>query len=321
MTHRNPLVYNRLGKKFPCKTKIVTIGLTYGKSYRGTTEPAVESLSKGGVVAFTLGDGYRVGVDAHHQEAMARLIQAKQIVRVKPMTHLFTDPHVGPKLAKFTPKAERIASFFWPGPVTLVLERTDDPKCRTVSLSEKDQRKIGLRMPEDALATDLIKRSGISAIVTSSLNLLNNHEAVREQLYEFLYGNVEVLIRGGEAIPDSRSTVLDLTGVVPRILKLGRISREQLEAVLEEKVEVVEQRRRRTDNHQKDHSQTHQSMYPHRDDPKPKDHEPKKHEPKDHQPTDHSQKEHQSTDHPHKKPRILHRIISKLRSTIPLSLF
>jgi len=117
---------------------------------------------------------------------------------------------------------------FWPGPLTLVLEKSDKiPSVITAGLST-----VGLRAPSHPIALALIREAGIP-IAAPSANLSGRPSpTVPKHVIDDLYGRVDVIIDGGNANIGVESTVLDVTADVPVILRPGGVSFEQLKDVL-----------------------------------------------------------------------------------------
>ena len=191
---------------------------------------AAQLVRSGQLVAFPTETVYGVGGNALDPEAAARLYEAKGRPAGNPLPVLISDPGQVPSLvADLAPEAERLIEAFFPGPLTLVLRAAPSvPEIVTAGTGN-----VGIRMPDHPIALAVIRESGMP-LTTSSANLsgLPSPTTAREVLDQ-LEGRIAMLLDGGPTTIGTASTVLDLTGESPRILRQGVITEAMLRPYLE----------------------------------------------------------------------------------------
>jgi L-threonylcarbamoyladenylate synthase len=120
-----------------------------------------------------------------------------------------------------------LAQEFWPGSLTLVL-----PKQPEVPDELTQGATVGIRVPNHKVAQKLLKLTGPMAVTSANLsggdNTLNADEVMAQ-----LNGRIDLLIDGGQSPREKPSTVVDLTGIVPKVLREGPVSEEEILAALE----------------------------------------------------------------------------------------
>jgi L-threonylcarbamoyladenylate synthase len=192
-------------------------------------ELAVATLRAGGLVGFPTETVYGLGADARRSEAVRRIFAAKGRPATNPLIVHVADAGIARRYVTQWPVAAgKLAEAFWPGPLTLVLPKSDEvaPEV-TGGLST-----VGIRVPDHPLALALLERfdGPVAAPSANRANRVSPTTAahVREEL-----GNaVDVILVGGPCEVGIESTVLALTSDVPTILRPGGVSREQIERVV-----------------------------------------------------------------------------------------
>jgi L-threonylcarbamoyladenylate synthase len=199
-------------------------------------EEAAQVLLRGGLAAFATETVYGLGGIATVPEAVARIFAAKARPAVNPViVHVAGIEEARSCVAEWTEAAERLARRYWPGPLTLVLNRSGI--IPDVVTAGRDT--VAIRAPAGKVALGLIERSG-QPIAAPSANRSNRLSPTRpEHVLADLDGVIDLLIDSGPTSIGLESTVLDLTSARPRVLRPGPILKEELEDVLGE-LEVVE---------------------------------------------------------------------------------
>lgn len=188
---------------------------------------AAEILRAGGLVAFPTETVYGLGADASSPAAVARLYAAKGRPAGHPVIVHFADAEHAFEWAREVPdEAKKLAARFWPGPLTLILKRS----ARAGDFITGGQDSVGLRVPSHPVAQALLRAFG-GGVAAPSANLFGNVSAttaahVREDL------TVDLVLDGGPSEVGIESTIVDVSSSIPVLLRPGRISKEQLEAVL-----------------------------------------------------------------------------------------
>ncbi len=195
----------------------------------GALDVAAGILLEGGLVAFATETVYGLGAIAVVPSAVARIFAAKGRPAVNPLiVHVAGINEARACALNWPDAAECLARRFWPGPLTLVLERTAViPDVVTAGKST-----VAIRVPAGKLALGLLGRVG-QPIAAPSANRSNRISPTRaEHVLADLDGLVDLVIDSGPTAIGLESTVLDLTSPAPRVLRSGPVSRAQLEAAL-----------------------------------------------------------------------------------------
>jgi L-threonylcarbamoyladenylate synthase len=193
-------------------------------------EAASSAVRRGRLVVIPTDTVYGVGADAFDADAVARLLAAKGRGREKPPPVLVSSTGTLDALATQVPSYVTVlVQRFWPGALTLVCHQ--QPSLQW-DLGET-RGTVAVRMPDDELARALLDRTGPLAV--SSANLTGREPARdADEAIEMLGDSVAVVVDGGTSPGGVASTILDATGERPRLLRLGAISVEDLDAALSE---------------------------------------------------------------------------------------
>ena len=190
-------------------------------------ERGVAILRRGGVVAFPTDTVYGLGVSAHNEPAVKRLYRLKQRPEARPLPVLVADMVQMAEVAGILPPvARKLADSFLPGALTLVL-----PRSARVPDVITGGKTVAVRIPAHPVAIALIRGLG-SPIVGTSANLSGRPSALTaEEVYSQFGDRLGLVIDGGRCPGGRESTIVDVTGAKPRVLREGAISRQQLEQV------------------------------------------------------------------------------------------
>jgi len=192
---------------------------------------AAQCLREGKLVAFPTETVYGLGGNAFDATASARIYEAKGRPSDNPLIVHIAETEALAELAAEVPEAAyRLAEAFWPGPLTVILKKSSKvPETTTGGLDT-----VAIRMPADPVAAALIRRSGIYVAAPSANASGRPSTTKAEHVIEDLDGKIDVIIDGGASSIGLESTIVDLTGEVPLILRPGYINAEQLAEVLGE---------------------------------------------------------------------------------------
>lgn len=182
---------------------------------------AVAILEAGGVVAYPTDTYYALGCDLFQKKAIEKLAQLKRRSEKKPFAFLCADLSEVAKYAIVSNEQYRILKRLLPGPYTMVLEAT-----RLVPRTALTrQRNVGIRVPDAKIAVALVRALGRPLATTSAAlpdeEVLIDARDIQEQLGH----GVELILDGGSTLNEP-STVLDLTGPAPVVLREGKGSLE-----------------------------------------------------------------------------------------------
>lgn len=192
-------------------------------------EAAAALLRAGGVVAFPTETVYGLGADALNAAAVQKIFIAKGRPADNPLiVHLAAVSELGTVAAAVPDAAYTLAAAFWPGPLTLVLPRTElVPDVVTGGLDT-----VAVRIPDHPVALALIRAAG-RPLAAPSANLSGRPSPTNARhVMEDMAGRIGAVIDGGETGIGVESTVLDLTGANPMILRPGGLTREKLQTVI-----------------------------------------------------------------------------------------
>ncbi len=196
---------------------------------------AASALKNGKLVAFPTETVYGLGADAQSQKAVSRIYLAKGRPADHPLiVHIASKEQITDWAIEIPAFANALASAFWPGPMTLILKRSALAK----DFVTGGQDSVGLRVPNHPVALKLLTeflQLGGKGIAAPSANRFGKvspttAEAVKDELGNYL-GSDDVILDGGFAEVGIESTIIDCTGVAPKILRPGSITIEMIEKI------------------------------------------------------------------------------------------
>lgn len=196
-------------------------------------QKAADIIKNGGVVVFPTETVYGIGVNALNKKAVSKIFKIKGRPKGNPLiVHIAKKEDIF-NLAKNIPKeADLLINKFWPGPLTLVLEKK---KIIPDNVTAKSQT-VALRMPQNKIALNLIVSAGVPmAAPSANISGRPSSTAAIHALSDFKE-KVDLIIDGGRAKIGLESTVVDLTKTPFLILRKGAITKEGLEKVLGRKL-------------------------------------------------------------------------------------
>jgi L-threonylcarbamoyladenylate synthase len=190
-------------------------------------------INQGGLVVFPTETVYGIGANALDKEAARRIYNVKGRPSDNPLiVHLASKDDVKRYTKEVTNDAMKLINAFWPGPLTIVLTKTDViPFDITGGLST-----VALRMPSHPVAKALIKASKVPICAPSANISGRPSSTLYKHVYEDLFGKVDVIIDGGQSMVGLESTVLDMTTDQPTILRPGAITKSMIETILNQSV-------------------------------------------------------------------------------------
>jgi Sua5/YciO/YrdC/YwlC family protein len=198
-------------------------------------QQAAEVLQNGGLVAFPTETVYGIGADAFNEEAVGRVYEAKGRPSDNPMiVHIARASDICLLSKTLSPQIVKMADAFWPGPLTMVLEKKEEvPLKVTGGLST-----VGVRLPDNLIATELIRLAG-RPVAAPSANISGSPSPTKsEHVIADLDGKVDVILAGSECRVGIESTVIDMTTEPIQILRPGIVTIEEIEALLEVDVKI-----------------------------------------------------------------------------------
>ena len=187
-------------------------------------------LRAGGLIAFPTETVYGLGADATDDDAIAGIFAAKDRPSFNPLIVHVADAAAAAALVAFTPEAERLAAAFWPGALTLVLPRR--PDCGISLLCSAGLDSLGVRAPAHPVAQRLLAACGRPLAAPSANRSGRISPTTAAHVAESLGARVPLILDGGPCTVGLESTVLDLTGPRPLLLRPGGITETEIQAVV-----------------------------------------------------------------------------------------
>ena len=196
---------------------------------------AAQALKSGALVAFPTETVYGLGADATNPQAVARIYEAKGRPADHPLIVHIADMHDLAEWSSDIPDyAIALARNFWPGPMTLILKRSELAE----DFITGGQETVGLRVPNHVIALSLLnefKKIGGKGIAAPSANRFGHvspttADAVEAELSEYLAPK-DLILDGGQSLVGVESTIIDCTTESPKILRPGAITESMIEEV------------------------------------------------------------------------------------------
>ncbi len=197
-------------------------------------QKAAEIIQEGGLVAFPTETVYGLGADALNPYAVARIFEVKNRPQFDPLIVHVADMRQAEILAlKFPEKALRLIEKFWPGPLTVVLQKAAIvPDIVTSSLPT-----VAIRVPNHPMALELIRESGRPIAAPSANPFGGVSPTTAEHVRQSLGGKIDMILDGGPCLVGVESTVISFVGKEPVLLRPGGVSLEEIQAIIG-KVEI-----------------------------------------------------------------------------------
>jgi len=191
------------------------------------------ALKNGALIAFPTETVYGLGADASNEKAVARIYEVKGRPQDHPLIlHIACIDDISYWATDVSDYAMALANKYWPGPMTLIFNRSDKAK----DFVTGGQNTVGLRVPNHELALELLqecKKIGVHAIAAPSANRFGHVSpttaaAVKEEIGAYLAPQ-DLILDGGAAQVGLESTIIDCTGDSPKILRPGAITQAMIE--------------------------------------------------------------------------------------------
>jgi L-threonylcarbamoyladenylate synthase len=196
---------------------------------------AVETLRRGGVIALPTETVYGLAANGEDELAVRRIFAIKGRPATHPLIIHVAHARELPSWARHVPQAAwRLAEAFWPGPLTLVLPRT----ARATDAVTGGQDTVALRVPNHPLALAVLDALGGGVAAPSANRFGKVSPTTAEHVRADLGDEVDLLLDGGPCTVGVESTIVDLSGDTPAVLRPGGLSVEDIERVLGREVPV-----------------------------------------------------------------------------------
>jgi L-threonylcarbamoyladenylate synthase len=186
-------------------------------------------IKAGELVAFPTETVYGLGANALDEKAVAKIFVAKSRPADNPLiVHISKPSEINLLVTEVPTNAKKLMKKFWPGPLTIVLKKSNIvPDIVTAGMPS-----VAIRMPSNKIALELIKSSGVPIAAPSANTSTKPSPTTAMHVFEDLNGRIPLIIDGGKCEVGLESTVVDLSGDKPIILRPGKITLEQIEKVI-----------------------------------------------------------------------------------------
>lgn len=196
----------------------------------GWLEEAVSHIREGKLIVFPTETVYGIGTNLEFAENLENLQRAKGRALDKPIALMTGSLKTAEECFEFDDFSRRIAREFFPGPLTLVLKRSE--KIPVWFFPER--KKIGLRIPDNSIALEILNAYR-GPLAVSSANVSGSQPARNFEMALFYFANEDdlLIIDGGESASTGGSTVIEVVGGKVNVLRPGPIPKERLEKALD----------------------------------------------------------------------------------------
>ena len=197
---------------------------------------AASQINAGSVVAFPTETVYGLGADATNPDACKKIYLLKGRPSHNPLIVHIADKNDAYKYGEINPLAQKIIDNFWPGPISIVVKAVKNSEICTIATA--DLETIALRMPDHPTALELIKTAG-KPIAAPSANISNYVSPTEVHHVTESFGGQITILEGAKSVFGLESTIIDVSGTIPVILRYGFITPETISKVLDCSVEVI----------------------------------------------------------------------------------
>lgn len=192
-------------------------------------EKAGKIIQDGGLVIFPTETVYGLGANALDENAVRNIFLAKERPTYDPLiVHIDSVEKIDQVVSLFPQVAEKLAKKFWPGPLTMILPR--NPEIPNIVTSNLDS--VGVRIPEHPVALEFLKKAD-RPVAGPSANKFGYISPTKSSHLKDLIDSVDYIIEGGNCNVGIESTIISLLDK-PTILRKGKITKEEIEAVIGE---------------------------------------------------------------------------------------
>lgn len=195
----------------------------------GTAAAAAEIIKQGGLVAVPTETVYGLGADGLNPDAVLKIFEAKGRPQDNPLILHIAEPAQMEKICHdIPPEAWVLARRFWPGPLTMVLPcRSIVPRRTTANLDT-----VAVRCPRCAVTREIIRLAGVPVAAPSANRSGKPSTTTAQHVFDDMDGRIDAIVDDGPCEVGLESTIVDLSGGTPRLLRPGGVTPEQLQAVL-----------------------------------------------------------------------------------------
>lgn len=189
-------------------------------------EQICEVIQNGGIVAFPTETVYGLGIRFNDQEALEHLMEAKNRDYSKAITLMVAHPQDILQYAYVSDRAQKIIKQFMPGMITLIFKKKESVD----DMMTNGKTTIGIRIPDSEFVLSLLKKVGPMLVTSANLSHHQNTTSTKEVLQQ-LDGRIDMIV-DGKTSDNIASTVVDVSQDEIKILRAGKITKEQIEEAI-----------------------------------------------------------------------------------------
>lgn len=187
---------------------------------------AARILCEGGLVAFPTETVYGLGANALDEEAAKKIYAAKGRPSDNPLiAHISCLKELEPLVSEIPETGRKLAEEYWPGPLTMVFPKSDRVPYGTTGGLDT----VAVRMPSDPVANRLIALAGVPVAAPSANTSGRPSPTTAQHVWQDMNGKIEMIIDGGPVGIGVESTIVDVSGEVPMLLRPGAVTLEMLQ--------------------------------------------------------------------------------------------
>jgi len=192
---------------------------------------AVENIIEGKIIAFPTNSVYGIGGDPQNLDVVERIFEIKFRDRSKGLLLLVSDFEEASKIVEFNEVAKKLADKYWPGQLTLILKRKE-PNIIPLEVSA-NQDTLGLRVPENKIILKILRilkeKGHLGGIIGTSANYSGEPPSISgDEVVKKLLSPIDLIIDGGKSKSKTPTTIIDCTTQELKFLRIGKISREEI---------------------------------------------------------------------------------------------
>lgn len=192
---------------------------------------AAAILRRGGLVAFPTETVYGLGGNALDEKAAEKIYAAKGRPSDNPLiAHVSCEAEVAPLVKEIPAAARKLMKAFWPGPLTIIFSKSHEIPCGTTGGLDT----VAVRMPSDPVAGRLIALAGVPVAAPSANTSGRPSPTTADHVWQDMNGRIDMIIDSGTVGIGVESTIVDVSGSAPALLRPGAVTMEMLRQVLGE---------------------------------------------------------------------------------------
>lgn len=198
-------------------------------------ETAVDFIIQGKLLAFPTSSVYGLGGDPLNTEVIEKIFEIKFRDRRKGLLLLVSDYREALKIAQFNPLADILAKHYWPGQLTLILNRNES--CIIPKEISAFQNTLGIRVPENEIIMSILQklkaRGRFGGLIGTSANYSGESPSISgDEVARKFLSPIDYIIDGGKSKSKISTTIVDCTSETPKFLRIGAISDEEVLDIL-----------------------------------------------------------------------------------------